>query len=253
MLALSNAGWRAGQPGRGGAAAGRGGERQGPLRVDQHELGLAHGGAGGAAAAAGLERTSRGLGAGRQDNGAGGRARRVAGGGPEAVAGVALGDDLAREGGAGIEPRNPTPEALRTEAATVAAIREALATSPPGLRRVKQGIKASYYKTDRSNSGACLGGYRKGAVRVCENRHLRRLNFREWDLAEARLPRRTLLGNRVNSPVSYATRSPSFSCRRQGDTTGPGPVRPGTGRGTRSAPPASRREPARRASGRRRE
>jgi hypothetical protein len=44
----------------------------------------------------------------------------------------------------------------------VAAIREALATSPPGLRRVKQGIKASYYKTDRSNSGACKGGYRTG-------------------------------------------------------------------------------------------
>jgi hypothetical protein len=87
----------------------------------------------------------------------------VAGGGPEAVASVALGDDVAREGGAGIEPRNPTPAgALRTEAATVAAIREALATSPPGLCRVKQGIKASYYKTDRSNSGACKGGYRTG-------------------------------------------------------------------------------------------
>jgi hypothetical protein len=51
----------------------------------------------------------------------------VAGGGPEAVAGVALGDDMAREGGAGIEPRVPTAGALRTEAATVAAIREALA------------------------------------------------------------------------------------------------------------------------------
>src|SRR5215204_4143669 len=197
-LALSNGGRRAGQPGRGGAAAGRGGERQGSLRVDQHGLGLAHGGPGGAAAAAGLERTSRGLGAGRQDNGAGGGPRRVAGGGPEAVAGDALGDDVAREGGAGIEPRNPTPEALRTEAATVAAIREALATSPAGLRRVKQQIKASYYKTDRSNRGACLGGYRTGAVRVCENRHLRKLSFREWDLAEARLPRRTLLGSSVN-------------------------------------------------------
>jgi hypothetical protein len=68
----------------------------------------------------------------------------VAGGGPEAVAGDALGDDVAREGGAGIEPRIPrilTPGALRTEAATVAVIREALATSPPGLRRVKQGVK----------------------------------------------------------------------------------------------------------------
>src|SRR5215210_4198114 len=127
MLALSNAGRRAGQPGRGGAAAGRGGERQGPLRVDQHGLGLAHGGQGGAAAAAGLERTSRGLGAGRQDNGAGGGPRRVAGGGPEAIAGVALGDNVAREGGAGIEPCDLTPGALRTEAATVAAIREALA------------------------------------------------------------------------------------------------------------------------------
>ena len=99
----------------------------------------------------------------------------MAGGGPEAVAGDALGDDLAREGGAGIEPRNPTPEALRTEAATVAAIREALATSPAGLRRVKQGVKASYYKTDRSNSGACLGGYRTGAMRVSENRISRQL------------------------------------------------------------------------------
>src|SRR5829696_1553559 len=173
-LALSNGGRRAGQPGRGGAAAGRGGERQGSLGVDQHELGLAHGGAGGAAAAAGLERTSRGLGAGRQDNGAGGGPRRVAGCGPEAVASVALRDDVAREGGAGIEPGNPTPGALRTEAAPVAAIREALATSPPGLRRVKQEIKASYYKTDRSNSGACLGGYRTGATRVSENRQYRK-------------------------------------------------------------------------------
>jgi hypothetical protein len=34
---------------------------------------------------------------------------------------------VAREGGAGIEPRVLTPGALRTEAATVAAIREALA------------------------------------------------------------------------------------------------------------------------------
>src|SRR5829696_4295823 len=153
MLALSNAGRRAGQPGRGGAAAGRGGERQGSLGVDQHELGLAHGGAGGAAAAAGLERTSRGLGAGRQDNGAGGGPRRVAGGGPEAVAGDALGDDVARQGGAGIEPGNPTPEALRTEAATVAAIREALATSPAGLRRVKQGIKPATIKQTEVTEG----------------------------------------------------------------------------------------------------
>ncbi len=51
----------------------------------------------------------------------------MAGGGPEAGAGDALGDDVAREGGAGIEPRVPTAGALRTEAATVAAIREALA------------------------------------------------------------------------------------------------------------------------------
>src|SRR5215210_2759480 len=42
-LALRNGGRRAGQPGRGGAAAGRGGERREPLRVDQHELGPAHG------------------------------------------------------------------------------------------------------------------------------------------------------------------------------------------------------------------
>ena len=77
----------------------------------------------------------------------------MAGGGPEAVAGDALGDDVAREGGAGIEPRIPTPGALRTEAATVGAIRESLATSPAGLRRVKQGIKASYYKTDRITVG----------------------------------------------------------------------------------------------------
>jgi hypothetical protein len=34
---------------------------------------------------------------------------------------------VAREGGAGIEPRVPPGGALRTEAATVAAIREALA------------------------------------------------------------------------------------------------------------------------------
>src|SRR5918992_393357 len=50
-----------GQPGRGGAAAGRGGEWRGPLRVDQHELGPAHGDQGGAAAAAGLDRTGRGF------------------------------------------------------------------------------------------------------------------------------------------------------------------------------------------------
>src|SRR5829696_910743 len=71
-LALRNGGRRAGQPGRRGAAAGTGGERRGPLRVDRHELGFAYGGQGGAAAAAGLDRTGRGLGAGRQDNGAGG-------------------------------------------------------------------------------------------------------------------------------------------------------------------------------------
>src|SRR5215203_2996500 len=71
-LALRNGGRRAGQPGRKGAAAGRGGERRGPLRVDRHELGFAYGGQGGAAATAGLDRTGRGLGAGRQDNGAGG-------------------------------------------------------------------------------------------------------------------------------------------------------------------------------------
>src|SRR5215204_2739966 len=71
-LALRNGGRRAGQPGRRGAAAGRGGEWRGPLRVDQHELGPTHGGQGGAAAAAGFDRTGRGLGAGRQDNGAGG-------------------------------------------------------------------------------------------------------------------------------------------------------------------------------------
>jgi hypothetical protein len=51
----------------------------------------------------------------------------VAWGGPEAGAGDALGDDVAGAGGAGIEPRVPTSGALRTEAATVAAIREALA------------------------------------------------------------------------------------------------------------------------------
>src|SRR5918994_4496857 len=71
-LALRNGGGRTGQPRRGGAQAGRGGERRGPLRVDQHELGPAHGGQGGAGAAAGLDRTGRGFGVGRQDNGAGG-------------------------------------------------------------------------------------------------------------------------------------------------------------------------------------
>src|SRR5215217_6953770 len=105
-LALRNGG-RAGQPGRGSATAGRGGEQRGPLRVDQHELGPTHGGQGGAAAAAGLERTGGGLGVGRQDNGVGGRPRRVAGGGPEAGAGDAFGDDVAGKGGAGIEPRIP--------------------------------------------------------------------------------------------------------------------------------------------------
>src|SRR5215207_9559279 len=122
-LALRNGGRRAGQPGRRGAAAGRGGERRGPLRVDQHELGPAHGGQGGAAAAAGFDRTGRGFGVGPQDNGAGGGPRRVAGGGPEAGAGDALGDAVAGEGGASIEPRVPRSGALRKEAATVAAIR----------------------------------------------------------------------------------------------------------------------------------
>src|ERR671912_14111 len=122
-LALRNGGRRAGQPGRGGPKAGRGGERRGPLRVDQHELGPAHGGQGGAAAAAGFDRTGRGLGVGRQDNGAGGGPRRVAGGGPEAGAGDALRDDVAGEGGASIESRVPSSGALRTEAATVAAFR----------------------------------------------------------------------------------------------------------------------------------
>jgi hypothetical protein len=51
----------------------------------------------------------------------------VAGGGPEAGAGDALGDDVAGEGGASIEPRVPSSGALRTEAVTVAAIGEALA------------------------------------------------------------------------------------------------------------------------------
>jgi hypothetical protein len=45
----------------------------------------------------------------------------VAGGGPEGGAGDALGDDVAGEGGASIEPRVPSSGALRTEAATVAA------------------------------------------------------------------------------------------------------------------------------------
>src|SRR5918997_6100244 len=89
-LALRNGGGRAGQPGRRGAAAGRGGEQPGPIRVDQHELGPTHGGQGGAAAAAGLDRTGRGLGAGRQDNCTGGGPRRVAGGGPEAGGGGGL-------------------------------------------------------------------------------------------------------------------------------------------------------------------
>src|SRR5215210_2606458 len=120
-LALRKGGRRAGQPGRGDPAAGRGGERGGPLRVDQHELGPAHGGQGGAGAAAGLDRTGRGFGAGRQDSGAGGGPQRVAGGGPEGGAGDALGDDMAGEGGASIEPRVPSSGALRTESATVAA------------------------------------------------------------------------------------------------------------------------------------
>src|SRR5215216_4815937 len=45
-LALRNGGRRAGQQGRKGAGAGRGGERQGPLRVDRHELGYAYVGQG---------------------------------------------------------------------------------------------------------------------------------------------------------------------------------------------------------------
>src|SRR5829696_2068818 len=121
-LALRNGGRRAGQPGRGGAAAGGGGERRGSLRVDQHELGPTYGGQGGAGAAAGFDRAYRGLGVGRQDNGAGGRPRRVAGGGPEAGAGDALGDDVACEGGASVEPRIPSSGVLRTEAARVATI-----------------------------------------------------------------------------------------------------------------------------------
>jgi hypothetical protein len=47
----------------------------------------------------------------------------VAGGGPEAGAGDALGDAVAGEGGASIESRVPSSGALKTEAATVAAIR----------------------------------------------------------------------------------------------------------------------------------
>src|ERR687894_1757297 len=70
-LAIRNRG-RAGQPGRGGEAASRGGGGRGPLRVDQHELGPTHGGRRGAGAAAGLDRTGGGLGVGRQDDGAGG-------------------------------------------------------------------------------------------------------------------------------------------------------------------------------------
>src|SRR5918995_5017748 len=122
-LALRNGRRRAGQPGRGGPQAGRGGERRGPLGVDQHELGPAHGGQRGTGAAASLDRTGRGFGVGRQDNGAGGGPRRVAGGGPEAGAGDALGDDVAGQRGASIEPRIPSSGALKTEGATVAAIR----------------------------------------------------------------------------------------------------------------------------------
>src|SRR5215203_3436958 len=114
-VALRNGGRRAGQPGREGAQASRGGEQRGPLRVDQHELGPTHGGQGGAGAAAGLDRARRGFGASRQDNGAGGGPRRVAGGGPEAGAGDALGDDVASQRGASIEPRVPSSGALRTE------------------------------------------------------------------------------------------------------------------------------------------
>ena len=46
----------------------------------------------------------------------------MAGGGPEAGAGDALGDAVAREGGASIEPRVPSSKALKTEAATGSAI-----------------------------------------------------------------------------------------------------------------------------------
>src|SRR5215211_3619007 len=106
-------GGRAGQPARGGEAASRGRERRGPLRVDQHELGPAHGGQRGARAAAGLDRTDRGLGVGRQDNGAGGRPRRVAGGGPETGAGYALRDVVAGQRGASIEPRILSSKALK--------------------------------------------------------------------------------------------------------------------------------------------
>src|SRR5215210_2670849 len=71
-LALRSGGGRTGRPGRGGSQAGRGGERRGTLRVDQHELGFAHGAQGGARAAASLVRACRGFGAGCEDNGAGG-------------------------------------------------------------------------------------------------------------------------------------------------------------------------------------
>src|SRR5215212_724911 len=131
-LALRNGGRRAGQPGRRGQAAGRGGGQRGPLRVDQHELGPTHGGRGGAGAAAGLDRTGRGFGVGRQDNGAGGGPRRVARRGSEAGAGDALRDDVAGEGGASIEPRVPSSGALRTEGATVAAGHPGVILRKPG-------------------------------------------------------------------------------------------------------------------------
>ncbi len=47
----------------------------------------------------------------------------MAGGGPEAGTGDALGNAVAREGGASIEPRVPSSGSLRTEGARVAAIR----------------------------------------------------------------------------------------------------------------------------------
>ena len=50
----------------------------------------------------------------------------MAGGGPEAGAGDALGDAVAGEGGASTESRVPSSGALSKEAATVAAIREVL-------------------------------------------------------------------------------------------------------------------------------
>jgi hypothetical protein len=70
----------------------------------------------------------------------------VAWGVPQAGAGGALGDDVAREGGTGIEPRILTPGALRTEAATVAAIREA-----PTPVRVKKAIEEAHHLNFREH------------------------------------------------------------------------------------------------------